>query len=199
MLNIKGAIVVEGKYDKARVARLVSCPVIATNGFRVFKNPETVSLLRHYAQNGGIIILTDSDSAGFKIRSYIKGIISHGTVKNAYIPDIYGKERRKVKASAEGKLGVEGVPDDVIINALKAVAEENPKTGEITKLHLYELGYFGRPDSAAKRQALQKALNLPERLTPNSLLDALNAKYSHCELCTISDSLFCQNNANETD
>lgn len=199
MLNIKGAIVVEGKYDKSRVARLVSCPIIATNGFRVFKDPETVSLLRYYAQNGGIIILTDSDSAGFKIRSYIKGIISHGTVKNAYVPDIYGKERRKVKASAEGKLGVEGIPDEIIIQALKDVAEELPKTDPITKLHLYELGYFGRPDSSQKRKALQRYLNLPEHLTPNTLLDALNVKYTFSEFCTISNAIYCENDANETD
>lgn len=125
MLHIDGAIVVEGKYDKAKLKNIVDCPVIVTDGFGIYKNKDTVKLIRFYAENGGIIILTDSDSAGFRIRGYIKGIVPGGLVKNAFIPDIYGKEKRKAAPSAEGKLGVEGVPDEVIISALTKCAAES--------------------------------------------------------------------------
>lgn len=158
--------------------------MIVTNGFGVFKDQRTVELIRFYAKNGGIIILTDSDSAGFKIRGHIKGIVSDGTVRNAYIPDIYGKERRKAQPSAEGKLGVEGVPDSVIISALSELvddAKNSTDVRKITHMDLYEDGLTGAKDSSAKRQRLISLLSLPERLTANSLLDALNTRLSYDE------------------
>lgn len=176
MLHINGAIVVEGKYDKAKVARLVDCPIVVVNGFGVFKDNETVKLLRYYSENGGLIILTDSDSAGFRIRGHIKGIIKNGNVRCAYIPDIYGKEKRKPAPSAEGKLGVEGMPDSVLLEVLKPFSEEQESSGNrlVTKMDFYEDGFTGRPDSSSRRDELKHRLNLPKRLNVNSLLEAIN-------------------------
>ncbi|MCD7732412.1 MAG: DUF4093 domain-containing protein [Oscillospiraceae bacterium] len=176
MLHINGAIVVEGKYDKAKVARLVDCPIVVVNGFGVFKDNETVKLLRYYSENGGLIILTDSDSAGFRIRGHIKGIVKNGNVRCAYIPDIYGKEKRKPAPSAEGKLGVEGMPDSVLLEVLKPFSEEQESSGDrfVTKTDFYEDGFTGRPDSSSRRDELKRRLNLPERLNVNSLLEAIN-------------------------
>lgn len=189
MLHINGAIVVEGKYDKARLKGIVDCPVIVTDGFGVYKNKETTRLIRFYAQNGGIIILTDSDSAGFRIRGYIKGIVPEGTVKNAYIPDIFGKERRKSVPSAEGKLGVEGIPDELLIEALRKFAdntqdntsEDTAHTRKITRIDLYEDGLSGRKNSSSLRAKLLRKLSLPEKLPASSLLDALNSALSYEE------------------
>lgn len=193
MLHCDGAVVVEGKYDKAKLKNLIDCPVIVTNGFGIFKDAETAKLIRLYAQKGGIIILTDSDSAGFKIRGYIRGIVPNGRVVNAYIPDIYGKESRKREPSAEGKLGVEGVPDEVIkstlekcINDLKDSAETDggcKPHGDrlITRLDLYEDGLSGSKNSSWMREQLLKELSLPQRLPSNSLLDALNRLISYDE------------------
>ena len=177
MLHFNGAIVVEGKYDKARLKNIVDCPVIVTNGFGVFKDTETVKMIRFYAKNGGITILTDSDMAGFRIRGYIRGIVRDGPVKNAYIPDIYGKEKRKRETSAEGKLGVEGVPDDIITAALAPLADgahTGAKERKITRLDLYEDGFIGGKNSSRLRKRLILELNLPLRLSPSSLLDAAN-------------------------
>lgn len=193
MLHCDGAVVVEGKYDKAKLKNLIDCPVIVTNGFGIYKDAETAKLIRLYAQKGGIIILTDSDSAGFKIRGYIRGIVPNGRVVNAYIPDIYGKESRKREPSAEGKLGVEGVPDEVIkstlekcINDLKDSAETDggcKPHGDrlITRLDLYEDGLSGSKNSSWMREQLLKELSLPQRLPSNSLLDALNRLISYDE------------------
>ena len=193
MLHCDGAVVVEGKYDKAKLINMIDCPVIVTNGFGIFKDAETAKLIRLYAQKGGIIILTDSDSAGFTIRGYIRGIVPNGRVVNAYIPDIYGKESRKREPSAEGKLGVEGVPDEVIkstlekcINDLKDSAETDggcKPHGDrlITRLDLYEDGLSGSKNSSWMREQLLKELSLPQRLPSNSLLDALNRLISYDE------------------
>ena len=178
MLHIPGAIVVEGKYDKIKLSRIVDCPIITTDGFGVFKSDETKALLRWYAVNGGITILTDSDSAGFKIRGYIKGIISKGKVRNVYIPDIFGKEKRKQKPSAEGKLGVEGVSESVLTEAFEraGLTGEPPPAGrKITRTDLFEDGLFGGADSLAKRAKLLKNLDLPENLSTSGLLDVLNS------------------------
>lgn len=176
MLHLNGAIVVEGKYDKAKLARLVDCPIVVVNGFGVFKDTETVRLLRFYAENGGLIILTDSDSAGFRIRGHIKSIISHGDVRCAYIPDIYGKEKRKATPSAEGKLGVEGMPDSVLLEALRPFADEREDREErlVTRMDFYDDGFTGKPDSSIRRDKLKIKLSLPERLSANALLDAIN-------------------------
>ena len=178
MIHVGGAIVVEGKYDRIKLAGIVDCPVITTDGFGVFKSDEKKALLRWYAKNGGLTVLTDSDAAGFRIRGYIKGIVGEGEVKNVYIPDIFGKEKRKAKPSAEGKLGVEGMPDSEIERALMRAgfgnAEKKPSP-EITRADLYEDGFFGREDSSAKRAELLKSLGLPARLSTSGLLDVLNS------------------------
>ncbi len=176
MLHINSAIVVEGKYDKAKLSRLVDCPIVIVNGFGVFKDAETVKLLRFYADNGGLIILTDSDSAGFRIRGHIKSVIPHGDVRCAYIPDIYGKERRKATPSAEGKLGVEGMPDNVLLEVLKPFADEREEKEErlVTRMDFYEDGFTGSSDSSLRRDELKKKLSLPERLSANALLEAIN-------------------------
>lgn len=181
MLHINGAIVVEGKYDKAKLSRLVDCPIVVVNGFGVFKDKKTIQLLRYYSEHGGLIILTDSDSAGFRIRGHIKGVIKNGNVRCAYIPDIYGKEKRKLAPSAEGKLGVEGMPDSVLIEVLKPFSEDENSEGSrlVTKMDFYEDGFTGRPDSSSRRDELKRRLNLPERLSSNSLLEAINRTVGH--------------------
>ena len=181
MIHIDGAIVVEGKYDKIKLSRMVDCPIITTGGFGVFKSDETKELLRWYAEHGGIIILTDSDSAGFRIRGYIKGIVNSGEVKSAYIPDIFGKEKRKQKPSAEGKLGVEGVSEKVIAEALEragVIGERAEDRKKITRTDLYDDGLFGGGDASKKRAELLKRLGLPERLSVSGLLDVLNSSMS---------------------
>lgn len=153
--------------------------IIPTNGFAVFKDKEKCALIRHYAQGKGIIILTDSDSAGFIIRNYLKGIIQKGKITNVYIPDIFGKEKRKLKPSKEGKLGVEGISTELIIEAFKKAgvlfSENNEQKIMITRMDLYDDGFSGGPDSSKKRQHLLKKLGLPELLTTGSMLETINS------------------------
>lgn len=194
MLHINGAVIVEGKYDKSRVKNLVDCPVIVTNGFGIFSDKQTEQLIRTYAQTGVIVILTDSDSAGFKIRGHIKGLVPEGRIRNAYVPDVYGKERRKANPSAEGKLGVEGLSDDIIISALKAClgAEDVAERGQsrrITKMDLFEDGFSGGRNSSRKRAELISRLDLPQRLPPNSLLDALNSIMDYDEYKSLAQEI----------
>ena len=178
MIKLKQAVIVEGKYDKIKLKSIIDAPIITTDGFGIFKNREKMALIKSLAQKRGIIIMTDSDSAGFMIRKKICGSVNSGRILNVYIPDIFGKERRKAHSSKEGKLGVEGVPKDVILTALKragVTSTESVKSGgEITKADLFELGLSGRPNSVQKRLALLKSLNLPENMTANSLLEVLN-------------------------
>ena len=178
MIKLKQAVIVEGKYDKIKLKSIIDAPIITTDGFGIFKNREKMALIKSLAQKRWIIIMTDSDSAGFMIRKKICGSVNSGRILNVYIPDIFGKERRKAHSSKEGKLGVEGVPKDVILTALKragVTSTESVKSGgEITKADLFELGLSGRPNSAQKRLALLKSLNLPENMTANSLLEVLN-------------------------
>ena len=178
MIKLKQAVIVEGKYDKIKLKSIIDAPIITTDGFGIFKNREKMALIKSLAQKRGIIIMTDSDSAGFMIRKKICGSVNSGQILNVYIPDIFGKERRKAHSSKEGKLGVEGVPKDVILTALKragVTSTESVKSGgEIPKADLFELGLSGRPNSAQKRLALLKSLNLPENMTANSLLEVLN-------------------------
>lgn len=187
MIRIKEAIVVEGRYDKNTLSQIVDAHIIETAGFGIFSDKEKTALLRRLAEKCGIIILTDSDGAGFLIRNRIKGTISEGCVKHAYIPDIKGKERRKQHASKEGKLGVEGMPPEIIIEALKrcgATFEGESSThsrGTITKGDLFELGLSGKYDSADRRKELAQKLSLPEKMSANSLLDVLNALYTKDE------------------
>ena len=194
MLHINGAIVVEGKYDKIHLSPLVDCPIITTEGFGIFKNDETKELIRFYAKNGGIIILTDSDFAGFKIRGYIKGIVAEGDVKNVYIPDIFGKEKRKTAPSKEGKLGVEGIDvatlEQAFVTAGVISEREDEPRRKITRLDLYDDGYFGKPDSKAKRILLLDSLNLPTRLSTSGLLDVLNFAVTFEEYKQITEKIW---------
>ena len=179
MIKLSQAIVVEGKYDKNALRQLVDAPVIERNGFGVMKNRELVELLRLTARRRGLIVLTDSDGAGFVIRNYLKRVLPKAGVLHAYVPDVYGKERRKAHAGKEGKLGVEGMPPEILLQALRnagAEASEGPaqRGAPIVKADLYAAGYSGRTDSAAQRAALLKELSLPEHMSSNALLDALN-------------------------
>ena len=186
MKKVKEVIVVEGRYDKNALSQVVDATVITLGGFSVFNDKEKLAFLRRLAEKQGLIVLTDSDGAGFVIRNYLKGALPKELVKQAYIPDIYGKERRKRTPGKEGKLGVEGMKPDVLLTALARAGatfldEENGTgaAGEpITKADLFELGLTGGPDSAAKRQAILRELELPEHLTANGLLEALNLLYS---------------------
>ncbi len=194
MLHINGAVIVEGKYDKSRVKNIVDCPVIVTNGFGIFSDGGTAKLIRAYAEAGVIVILTDSDSAGFRIRGYIKGLVPEDRIRNAYVPDVYGKERRKSSPSAEGKLGVEGLPDDVIAAALKAcLSADDVAVGavsrRITRLDLFEDGFAGGRNSSQKRAVLIGRLGLPQRLPPSSLLEALNSIVSYDEYKALAEEI----------
>ncbi len=184
-LHIDGAIIVEGKYDKIHLSQLVDCPIIVTNGFRIFKDEETKSLIRFYANRGGVTILTDSDAAGFKIRSYIKSFVPADKLHNVYIPDVFGKEKRKTEASKEGKLGVEGIDIRILISAFEkagVIANERKEPARpITRMDLYEDGLMGGTDSASKRRLLSTSLDLPARLSTNGLLEVLNHIISYEE------------------
>ncbi len=191
MHSIREIIVVEGRYDKNALSQVVDAVIIETSGFGIFNDAEKRKLLQTMAEARGLIVLTDSDGAGFVIRNYIKGCVDPKLVKHAYIPDIYGKERRKSAPSREGKLGVEGMKPQVLLDALiRAGAtfddEENKKTApRISKADMYARGLSGREGSAEKRAQLIKQLGLPERLTADGLLDVLNATMSREEFLSI--------------
>lgn len=184
MIKIKEAIVVEGRYDKNTLSQLVDTVILETNGFGIFKDKEQLALLRKIAQKRGLIVLTDSDGAGFVIRNHLKGAIPQDQVKHAYIPDLFGKEKRKRKAGKEGKLGVEGMRPEVLEKALRqagatildgsAQAQSGPP---LTKADLFAAGLSGGEGSKEKRQALLKKLDLPEHLTPNAMLPVLSALF----------------------
>ena len=185
MRKIKEVIVVEGRYDKNTLSQIVDATVVTVGGFSVFNDKEKLAFLRRLANERGLIVLTDSDGAGFVIRNHLKGALPKDKVKQAYIPDVMGKERRKRHAGKEGKLGVEGMKPDVLLEALRKAgatfldeAADAPVQKEpLTKADLFELGLTGGTDSAEKRQALLKKLELPSKLTANGLLEALNLLY----------------------
>lgn len=194
MISIKEAVIVEGRYDKIKVSAFIDAPIIETNGFRVFKDKEKQNLIRRIAQERGILVMTDSDSAGFVIRNFLKGAVPSDRIKNAYIPQLKGKEKRKSEASKEGFLGVEGVTEEVILDAVRksgaVILGGNEKIRqEITKGDFYELGLTGRENSAKLREKLLKHLNMPTYLTTNALLTALNCLYSYEELKSLIDKL----------
>lgn len=181
MVKIQEAIVVEGRYDKNTLSQIVEAPIFETSGFGIFKDKEQMALLRRVAEKRGLIVFTDSDGAGFVIRNHIKSAIPGKYLKHAYIPDIPGKERRKAAPGKEGKLGVEGMTPEVILSSLKAAGatmEGGSPAAEprepITKQDFFEWGLSGGPDSAEKRKKLLKRLDLPERMTANALLQAVN-------------------------
>ena len=185
LIKVKEAIIVEGKYDKIKLRSFIDATIITTNGFRIFKNKKQVEMIKRLSHTNGILILTDSDAAGFMIRNHIKNIAPNGSIKQAYIPDIYGKEKRKEKPSKEGKLGVEGVSQSIIIeaiiksgatikNAENNIKQENQNAKVISKLDFFEDGLSGGEKSKEKRLEFIKYLNLPEHLSTNSLLEVVN-------------------------
>ena len=183
MVKIREAIVVEGRYDKNTLSQIVDAPIFQTDGFGIFRDREKMRLLRRTAEKLGLIVFTDSDGAGFVIRSHIKSAIPEKYLKHAYIPDIPGKEKRKAAPGKEGKLGVEGMKPEIILEALRRAGAtfddgQAPAAGGITKQNMMELGLSGGPDSSAKRKKLIKALDFPEHLSANALLQALNLLYS---------------------
>ena len=186
MTRIREAILVEGRYDVNTVRQVVDTVVLESGGFRIFNNKDQLKLLRRIAETRGLIVLTDSDGAGFVIRNYLKGALPKGCVKQAYVPDIAGKERRKRHGSKEGKLGVEGMRPQVILDALRRAgatfAQQHPV---ITKADFYERGLSGRPDSMARRAAVLHALDLPAHMTANALLEFINAVGTHEQVAEI--------------
>ncbi|MBQ7028575.1 MAG: DUF4093 domain-containing protein [Ruminococcus sp.] len=185
MLKIDEAVIVEGKYDKIKLSSIIDTVIIVTNGFGIFKDREKLELIRYYAETTGIIILTDSDNAGRKIRGYLKSAIGGGNIRNVYIPDVFGKEKRKDKPSAEGKLGVEGIDKELILEAFEKsgiTASVREKPHDITKLTLYELGLSGGNESSQMRKLLQKSLRLPECLSATALVEVLNTMMTADEL-----------------
>ena len=198
MKKIKEVIVVEGRYDKNTLSQVVDATVVTLGGFAVFNDREKLAFLRRLALERGLIVLTDSDGAGFVIRNYLKGALPRDLVKQAYIPDIHGKERRKRAPGKEGKLGVEGMRPQVLLESLRRAGatfldEEDQSTAPkepITKADLFALGLTGGTGSAARRQALLRQLDLPEHLTANALLEALNLLYTREAFLKSTESLF---------
>lgn len=181
MIKVKEAIIVEGKYDKIKLSGFIDGLIITTDGFGVFKDKEKQQLIRRLADERGLLILTDSDGAGFVIRNFLKGTVPQNKLKHAYIPDIFGKERRKDSPSKEGKLGVEGISEEILVQAITrsgACCElcdgKVISKGDITKTDLFECGLTGGTDSAEKRDRLKRIIGLPQKLTTNSMLSVLN-------------------------
>ena len=203
MKKIKEVIVVEGRYDKNTLSQVVDATVVTLGGFAVFNDREKLAFLRRLARERGLIVLTDSDGAGFVIRNYLKGALPKDQVKQAYIPDIHGKERRKRTPGKEGKLGVEGMRPQVLLESLRRAGatfldEQDQSTAPkepITKADLFALGLTGGTGSAVRRQTLLRRLELPEHLTPNALLEALNLLYTRESFLQTVQSLFSGENA----
>lgn len=194
MVKIREAIVVEGRYDKNTLSQIVDAAIFETSGFGIFKDKQQLKLLRAVAQSRGLIVFTDPDGAGFVIRNHIKSAIPAEYLKHAYVPDIMGKERRKASPGKEGKLGVEGMRPEIILEALRRAGatienETASVSREITKQDMMALGLSGGKDSAAKRLRLQKRLDLPEHMSANALLQVLNLLYTLDELTVLMDEL----------
>lgn len=194
MIHTDRAIVVEGKYDKIKLGGLIDGVILCTGGFRIYKDKEMQQMLRALAKKQGLAVLTDSDAAGFQIRSFLRSICGKENIVDVYIPDLYGKERRKQHPSREGKLGVEGIPEAVLLEALEkagiGVREVQERADPITKLDLFELGLSGGAQSAVRRAKLMKRLELPEHLSANALVTVLASLYSREELYRLCASFF---------
>lgn len=192
--SVKEVIVVEGRYDKNTLSQIVDATIVETGGFAIFRDKDRQAMLRTLAKKRGIIILTDSDGGGLVIRNFLRGIMPGACVKNAYIPDIEGKEKRKSSPSREGKLGVEGMEPEVILTALRRAGATmeggggNGYSEPITKADLFRLGLSGGEGSAARRKKLQKSLALPEKMSANSLLQVLNIVTTRAELTEMLSS-----------
>lgn len=206
MLRIQEAIVVEGRYDKNTLAQIVDTVIVETHGFGIFKDREQLALLRRLAEKRGLIILTDPDGAGFVIRGHLKGALPPEQVKHAYVPGLQGKEHRKRQGGKEGVLGVEGMRPEVLEAALRRAGatfldEDAPLSSArrpITKADLFALGLSGGAGAAERRQALLRALELPKHLSPNALLEVLNALYTYEEFCAAFSEPVPQKNPPET-
>ena len=190
MLKIREAIVVEGRYDKNTLSQIVDAPILETSGFGIFKDKEQMSLLRRIAERRGLIVFTDSDGAGFVIRNHIKSAIPGKYLKHAYIPDVYGKEKRRSTPGKEGKLGVEGLSPEILLDSLRRAGatiegENSPGNKGITKQDLMARGLSGGANASEKRLALLKKLGLPQRMSANAMLQALNLLCSLEELDAI--------------
>lgn len=198
MIRIKQAVIVEGRYDKIKLSSLIDALIIETDGFGIFKDKEKRKLIRRLADERGILILTDSDSAGFKIRNYLGGSLPEDKVFHAYIPDIFGKEKRKTEPSKEGKLGVEGVPSEIIFEALKKAGidfetQEKPQERRlITNVDLFECGLSGTSDCKERKEKLLKYLSLPVRLSTKSLVKVLNTFMTYEEFISACEKCFCE-------
>lgn len=192
MMHLKQAIVVEGRYDKNTLSQLVDAPIFETHGFGIMNDKALLDLLRRVAQQRGLIILTDPDGAGFVIRNYLKGALPKEQVLHAYVPDIFGKERRKAKAGKEGKLGVEGMSQEVLRQALERagalVTEEQPRES-VTSMDFYDCGLSGRPDSRAKREKLKQKWNLPAHLSSKALLEVAQILYDREEFLAAMEEI----------
>lgn len=185
-LKLKEAVIVEGRYDRIRLSELIASPIIETAGFRVFKDKEKQNLIRSVAERRGILVMTDVDSAGFVIRNFLKGIVPADTLKHAYIPTVAGKERRKDQPSKEGILGVEGIDREALIRSIRqsgatVIGESAESTGEITKADFYAYELTGRENSALRREAILLDLGLPQYLSANAMLAAMNCLFSKDE------------------
>ena len=196
MYTVKETIVVEGVYDKIKLSRFIDSVIIVTNGFRVFSDERILKSIRKMAEETGIVILTDSDSAGFKIRNYIKQSLPKEMVKHAYVPDVHGKEKRKREPGKEGLIGVEGIKEDVILDALikagccvDGMAGTVKSSRAITKADLYKEGLSGGEGSEKKRNALAASLGIPMKISANMLVDVLNRLLSYDEFCEIVQSI----------
>lgn len=189
MIKTDKVIIVEGKYDKIKLSSLIDGVIIETSGFGIFKNDSKASLIRRLAEKNGVVILTDSDAAGFKIRGYLNGILPKSKIINLYIPDIYGKERRKAQAGKEGKLGVEGMPLSVLEDILKDIDTNTKKGEEIAPLDLYRLGLSGGENSSVKRKLLLKNLNLPEHLSSKRMCEIVSLVLGREEFLEIAERI----------
>ena len=192
MIKVKEAVIVEGKYDKIKLSNILDALIIETNGFGIYKDKERLNFIRNLAKERGLIIITDSDHSGFQIRNFIANCAKNGSVKHIYIPDVYGKERRKRQPSKEGKLGVEGISDEILIRLFSdnGIKYESSQPREmITNYDLFEMGISGTPDAGKKKKKLLKQLELPEFLSTNSLLSCLNSMMSKAEFKKLAESL----------
>lgn len=193
MIKISQPIVVEGRYDKIKISSLVDATIIETGGFQIFRDKELLQTLRTLAKKTGLIILTDSDEAGFKIRRYITGSIKDGKITNVYIPELAGKEKRKIQPSAAGLLGVEGVSKEVILKAFEVAGITTSITDNInpiTKIDLFEVGLNGKPDSRLKREIVLKKLGLPGRISANSMVTIVNSLLSKEDFYKLVEDIF---------
>lgn len=195
MIKVDMPIIVEGKYDKIKLKSIIDGVILTTDGYGIYKNREKMALIRKYAEKSGIIILTDSDGAGFQIRNHLKSVLPNVRIVNIYIPDILGKERRKAAPSKEGKLGVEGIDKDILIKAfteagvISSDSRTEKKEPWLTKAEYMALGLSGGENSSLLRAGLAKKLNLPERITGKALFEALNELYIKEEIIPIINEI----------